>query len=213
MKGSDEVRYGRRAVERDARQDPPMPRPHRIEGYAIVSADGMIADAEGRQPPELLVKADQRFFHGGLARADAVVHGRFSHEGGAKSAARKRLVLTRSVATLAPHPRHPKGLLWNPAGASFEQAWQALEVADGALAVIGGTDTFGLFLEIGYTAFHLSRANRARLPGGRPVFPEVPRLTPEDVLVRHGLKPGPPQVLDPAADVTLVTWEPERPSR
>jgi hypothetical protein len=29
---------------------------------------------------------------------------------------------------------------------------------DGALAVIGGTDVFGLFLEIGYDSFHLSRA-------------------------------------------------------
>ena len=182
-----------------------MPRPHRIEGYAIVSADGMIADATGAQPPELIVKADQRFFHRGLDRADAVAHGRFSHEGGARSTGRKRLVLTRSIAALAPHPRYAKGLLWNPAGASFEQAWQALDIADGTLAVIGGTETFGLFLDIGYDAFHLTRATWARLPGGRPVFPDVPRRSPEDVLADHGLKPGPPQMLD--ADVTLVTWE------
>jgi dihydrofolate reductase len=185
-------------------------RPHRIEGYAIISADGMIADASGAQPAELIVKADQSFFRRGLARADAVVHGRFSHEGGAQAAGRKRLVLTRSIASLAPHPRHPKGLLWNPAGASFEQAWRALDVPDGTLAVIGGTETFGLFLDIGYDAFHLTRANRARLPGGRPVFPEVPGRSPEDVLAAHGLKPGPPQVLDADADVRLVTWEIER---
>jgi dihydrofolate reductase len=182
-------------------------RPHRIEGYAIISADGMIADANGAQPPELIVKADQRFFRRGLARADAVAHGRFSHEGGAQAAGRKRLVLTRSIQPLAPHPRHAKGLLWNPAGASFEQAWQALEIADGTLAVIGGTETFGLFLDIGYDAFHLTRANRARLPGGRPVFPDVPGRSPEDVLAEHGLKPGATEILDPDADVTLVTWE------
>jgi dihydrofolate reductase len=183
-----------------------MPRPHRIEGYAIISADGMIADADGTQPAGLIVKADQRFFHRGLKRADAVAHGRFSHEGGARSAERKRLILTRSIDSLAPHPRHAKGLLWNPAGASFEQAWQALAVPDGVLAVIGGTETFGLFLDIGFDAFHLTRANRVRLPGGRPVFPDVPRRAPEDVLADHGLKPSPSAVLDADADVTLVTW-------
>jgi len=72
--------------------------------------------------------------------------------------------------------------------------------------VIGGTDTFGLFLGIGYDVFHLTRANRVRLPGGRPVFPEVPARTPEEMLAAHGLAAGPPQVLDPAADVVLVTW-------
>jgi dihydrofolate reductase len=184
-----------------------MPRPHRIEGYAIISADGMIADANGAQPPELIVKADQRFFRDGLARADAVAHGRFSHERGPGSAARKRLVLTRSIEGLAPHPRYRKGLLWNPAGVSFEDAWQAIEVADGSLAVIGGTDTFGLFLGIGYDAFHLTRANRARLPGGRPVFPDVPRRSPEEVLAEHGLTPGPSHVLDPAVEASLVTWQ------
>src|SRR5689334_8915267 len=159
-----------------------MSRPHRIEGYAIISADGMLADASGTQPPELIVKADQRFFRDGLDRSDAVVHGRFSHEGGgAKAAQRKRLVLSRSIESIAPHPRHKNGLLWNPAGASFDEAWRALGVQDGVLAVIGGTDTFGLFLDIGYDAFHLTRANRARLPGGRPVFPQVPAQTPEAI--------------------------------
>jgi len=183
-----------------------MARPRRIEGYAIVSADGMIADAEGKQPSALMVKADQRFFHAGLDAADAVAHGRFSHEGGPNAAARKRLVLTRAVHSLAPHPRHPKGMLWNPAGASLEQAWDALGLSGGVLAVIGGTETFGLFLDIGYDGFHLTRANRAHLPGGRPVFPQVPAQTPEEILARHGLRPSPLQILDADADVSLVTW-------
>ena len=183
-----------------------MQRPSRIEAYAIISADGMLADANGVQPPGLIVKADQKFFRQGLDQAAAVAHGKFSHEGGPKAAARKRLILTRSIASLGPHPRHEKALLWNPAGASFEDAWRALDVADGTLAVIGGTETFGLFLDIGYDAFHLTRADRVHLPGGRPVFPEVPARTPEDVLAAHGLAPGPSQVLDLDADVTLVTW-------
>jgi hypothetical protein len=186
-----------------------MSRPDRIEGYAIISADGMIADHDGAQPPGLIVKADQRFFHAGLDRSDAVAHGKFSHERGKKSADRKRLILTHSIAALGPHPRHAKGLLWNPEGASLEQAWNALGLDGGMLAVIGGTDTFGLFLNLGYDAFHLTRADRVRLPGGRPVFPGVPGRSPEDLLAERGLKPGPAEVLDPDADAVLVTWSPD----
>ena len=40
-----------------------MARPDRIEGLAIVSSDGMIADARGVQPDALKLEADQRFFH------------------------------------------------------------------------------------------------------------------------------------------------------
>ena len=34
---------------------------HRIEGYAIVSADGMIADGDGVMPATIRNDADQRF--------------------------------------------------------------------------------------------------------------------------------------------------------
>ena len=71
----------------------------------------------------------------------------------------------------------------------------------------GGTGVFGLFLEIGFDAFHLSRAGKVMIPGGRPVFPQVPGRTPEEVLTGHGLVPGPLQVLDAMADATLVTWQ------
>jgi dihydrofolate reductase len=183
-----------------------MAHPRRIEGYAIISADGMLADAAGIMPPSLKIEADQRFFHGSLDRADAVVHGRHSHEGREGASRRHRLIVTRRVPALARHPENAKALLWNPAGATFEEAWTALELADGVLAVIGGTDVFGLFLDIGYDAFHLTRAQRARLPGGRPVFPQVPASTPEDVLLGGGLRPGPARVLDAEQEVTLVTW-------
>src|SRR5262245_52688231 len=117
-----------------------MARPHRIEGHAIISADGMIADAAGVQPPELIVKADQRLFRRSLDASAAVVHGRNSHERGARAGGRKRLVLTRRIEALAPHPRYRNSMLWNPAGASLEQALAALGVPDGVLAVIGGTE-------------------------------------------------------------------------
>lgn len=177
----------------------------RVEGFAIVSADGMIATGDGTHPAALTNPADQKFFHGSLDDAAVVVHGRYSHEGGPRAPLRKRLIVTRRIPDLAPHPRHEKGLLWNPAGVSFEAACAALGVEDGLAAIIGGTDPFGLFLPR-YDAFHLTRANKAHLPGGRPVFPEVPTRTPEDLMRAHGMVPGPTQVLDAAADVTLTTW-------
>jgi dihydrofolate reductase len=182
-----------------------MSRPRRIEGYAIVSEDGMLANAQGVMPDALKFDADQRFFAGGLDGHDAVVHGRHSHEQQPHSHLRRRLILTRDVPALAAYPGDDKALFWNPAGASLDDAWRALGVADGTLAVIGGTEVFGMFLDR-YDAFHLSRAAHVRLPGGRPVFPDVPARRPEDVLARHGLKPGPQQVLDAQNGVTVVTW-------
>jgi dihydrofolate reductase len=185
-----------------------MPGPSRIEGYAIVSVDGMLANAQRIIPDELKVDADQKFFHDGLAQADAVVHGRHSHEGGPDADRRHRLIVTTRVAALAPDARHPHSLLWNPRGATLAEAWTALSPPAGTLAVIGGPDVYGLFLDIGYDSFHLSRAANVRLPGGRPVFPEIgPARTPEDLLASHGLKPGPQRVLDAEKGVTLVTWQ------
>jgi hypothetical protein len=79
-------------------------------------------------------------------------------------------------------------------------------VTQGEVAVSGGTGVFGLFLDIGFDVFHLSRAGRLVLPGGRPVFPEVPAKTPDQVLTGHGLKADPVRVLDAEKDVTLVRW-------
>jgi dihydrofolate reductase len=184
-----------------------MARPDRIEALAIVSADGMIADARGVQPGALTLEADQRFFLEMLDQATAVAHGRYSAEGGPAAPLRRRLILTRSVAGVARDPRNDRAVLWNPAAASLEQAWDALELSGGLLTVIGGTDVFGLFLELGYDAFHLSRAGHAKLPGGRPLFPEVPVQTPEALLSRHGLTPAATRVLDRSARLTLVTWQ------
>jgi dihydrofolate reductase len=178
----------------------------RIEGYVIVSADGMIADAQGAMPASIHNDADQRVFQAGLDQAAVIVHGRHSYEGGPRAARRKRLVVTRQIATTAPDPALPNALLWNPTGATLEQAIEQLGAGDGAVAIIGGTEVFSMFLPL-YDAFHLSRAAHAKIPGGRPVFNEVgPNATPEDVLTRHGLKPGPRRDLDAAAGVSEVTW-------
>lgn len=191
-----------------AAQDSPSPL--RIEGFVIVSADGMIANKRGEMPGEITIAADQRQFHASLDAAAVLVHGRNSSEGGPKAPARRRIVLTRKIAALAPDPGNAKALLWNPAGASFEAALASAGVTAGLIAIIGGTEVFGLFLPR-YDAFHLSRAGKARLPGGRPVFPQVPEHTPEEVLARHGLVAGEPRVLDVDAECTLVTWRRDRP--
>jgi dihydrofolate reductase len=179
----------------------------RIEGYVIVSADGMIADSKGVMPDSIRNPADQSFFQSELDRAAAIVHGRHSHEGGPRAARRKRLVITRQIATIAPNPSYPNALCWNPLGTTFEAALAQLGVTDGTIAIIGGREAFSQFLPL-YDAFHLSRAANAMVPGGLAVFTEVgPNATPEDVLTRHGLKPGVQRDLDKAAGVTLVTWE------
>jgi hypothetical protein len=129
-----------------------MPLPDRIEGLAIVSADGMIADAQGVQPPSLMIEADQRYFRRHLDAAAALVHGRHSGEGGPDAAGRRRLILTRKIEGLASDPRDPRAMRWNPASATLEQAWHALGLSGGLLAVIGGTEPFGFFLDRGYDA-------------------------------------------------------------
>lgn len=182
-----------------------MPPVSRIEGYAIVSEDGMLANAAGIMPDSLKFEADQTFFERGLDGVDVVVHGRHSHENQRHSDLRRRLILTRAVSAIAADPSNGKALFWNPAGASLEQAMGALGVPNGSVGVIGGTEVFGMFLNR-YEIFYLSRAPGVHLPGGRPVFPEVPAKTPEEVLTHHGLEPGRRQVLDMEKGVAVVSW-------
>lgn len=177
-----------------------------VEGLAIVSGDGMIADSNGLQPPSLLADSDQRFLLERLDAADALVHGRHSAEGVAGAAQRRRIVLTRKVATVAADPDNPNAVLWNPAAAPFRDAWALLGLPPGRIAVIGGTDVFGLFLRLRYDVFHLSRADGVTLPGGRPVFPGVPATTPEQMLAGSGLTPDATRVLDASIGLTLTTW-------
>ncbi len=182
-----------------------MSRDLRIEGYAIVSDNGMLANAAGIMPQSLKFEADQRFFERGLDRAEVVVHGRHSHERQPHSIVRKRLILTRQIQDIAADPSNEKALLWNPAGASFEHALAALGGSVGTVAVIGGTGAFAMFLDR-YDVFHLSRARNVQLIDGRPVFPEVPTLTPEQVLASHGLDRSVHHVLDMKNSLAIVSW-------
>ena len=177
----------------------------RIEAYVIASADGMLADATGVQPASLHFEADQRHFEEGLDKSDVVVNGRHSAEGQPNSMSRRRLVLTRKVASLAPDPDNSRAQLWNPAGASLEAACVALGLNSGAVAIIGGPQVFTLFLKLGYDCFHLSRAVTVRLPGGLPVFSrERFDGDPDATLFAAGLKARPPVSLDDG--LTLTDW-------
>ena len=177
----------------------------RFEGCAIVSADGMLARTAGAHPPELIVEADQRFFAAKLDDADVIVHGRNSHEGQRNSANRKRLVATRKVATIAADPTDAHAVLWNPAGASIEDAAARLGVRYGLVAVIGGTEIFDLFLDR-YDVFWLTVAPRVRFGGGVPVFSGVLEAGADDVLRQHGLQPTETRMLDAAQDIVLTKW-------
>jgi dihydrofolate reductase len=177
----------------------------RVEGFAVISEDGMLADAAGMMPASLKFEADQRFFECGLDSVDVVVHGRHSRERQKNSQSRSRIVVTTRVVSIGADPADKNVLFWNPKGATFEQAMTGLGEPDGSAAIIGGTGVFGLFLDR-YSVFHLSRVPNVRLPGGRPVFPDAPVNTPEEVLSRHGLALDRKTVLDRSKGLVLFSW-------
>ena len=66
---------------------------------------------------------------------------------------------------------------------------------------------FDLFLMIGFDGFHLSRAHRAMLPGGRSVFSAGDAgVSAATVLEQHGLKLTERVPLDPAHGVEMTVW-------
>ena len=169
-----------------------------FEGHAIVSADGMIADATGEVPPNLRNAADWRQYQAALDASVLVVTGRRGHER-FPNPGRPRLVLTRSVAALAPDPADPLATFWNPAGAPLEWALERIGIADGTIAVTG---IFDFFLPM-LTGFLLSESHRLVLPGGRPCFPEG---HPRAVLAARGFRPAAVELIDPDAMVTSTRW-------
>jgi len=177
----------------------------RIEGYVILSANGMLADANHVMPPELKFEGDQQFFNDALDNADLVVHGRNSGEEQPNSPKRTRIILTRTIKALAPDPSNPKATLWNPAGAPFDAACERAGVTSGLAAIIGGPTVFGLFLDR-FDTFWLSFAPHVRIPGGEPGLPGVPARTPQQVLAAHGLHAAETRVLDAANDVSVTAW-------
>lgn len=177
----------------------------RIEGYVIVSADGMLADSSGVMPASLKFDADQRFFESALDAADLIVHGRNSFEDQPRSPGRTRIILTHSVPALARDPDNSKSTLWNPAGASFEDACRMSGVTDGIAAIIGGPVVFEMFMDR-YDTFWLSQAHGLTIPGGMGGFPGVPQRSPQDILAAHGLKADETRTLDADNRIDVTAW-------
>jgi hypothetical protein len=177
----------------------------RVEGYVIVSADGMLANAAHVMPDALKFDGDKQFFTAALDRADLIVHGRHSCEDQPNSPRRKRIVLTRTIDAVALDPSNPRAILWNPSGASFEAACDRAGVRTGRVAIIGGPHVFGMFMDR-YDTFWLSQAPKVRLPGGEACFPGVPAHSPQEVLAARGMRAGDAQILDPADGVSVTPW-------
>ena len=183
-----------------------MPKPFAVEGFAIVTADGMIADAKGVMPDTLRYDADTQWFSAALDRVDLIVHGKHSYEGHANSPNRRRFWLTRSVAGLDKKEGAANQWFWNPAGLEFFAACRAIGLEGGAIAVLGGPAVYDMFLPR-YSAFNLSRAGKVRLPDGTPVFSHaVENLKVEDVLSAAGLAAEATRMLDADNEVTVTRW-------
>jgi hypothetical protein len=177
-----------------------------IDGFAITSADGMIAGPDGVMPKSLQFEADRQFFIDALDKVDLVAHGRHSHEGQPKSATRRRFWMTRSVATLEPRPGEARQWNWNPEGMPLEDACRVIGLMSGEIAILGGPSAYSQFLPH-YRAFYLCRAEHVRIPDGTPVFAGLREgYTPEQFLRDNGLTPEPTTTLDAAHGVTLTRW-------
>lgn len=176
-----------------------------VEGYVIVSANGMLANAQHVMPDILKFPQDQAFFEAALDQSDLIVHGRHSHEQQPRSDERTRLVLTRKIEALATDPEFPNATLWNPDGASFEDACKRAGITSGRAAIIGGPVVYALFLGR-YDAFWLSQAHGITIENGLGVFPQVPERTPQQILARHGLSPHETRALDAAKNLDLTVW-------
>ena len=191
----------------------PRPSPgHVVEGHAIVSPEGMIADAQGVFPPALGDAEDWARFQAALDACVATVLARASHEATPNRANRLRVVMSRAARGLS---RREDVWWWNPA--DVPPAAMLAEVAPGGgrIGVPGGRAAFDLFLrpapgQPGFDAFHLATNPDCPLPGGRPAFSGLgPGRGPEALLAEAGLTPGAPEILNPTRGISLRIWRRE----
>ena len=173
--------------------------PIQYEGHAIVSEDGMIADAAGEMPASLRSEADWRYFQAALDGAALVVLGRKGHARH-PNPGRRRLVLTSSVASLAADSTDPLATLWNPAGMPIETVLDEVGITEGIIAVTGGTGTFDLFLPH-YNRFVLAEVRGFSLVGGVSCFTKG---HPRFVLPGAGLAARDMQLIE--RNVVQTTW-------
>jgi hypothetical protein len=181
-----------------------MPGQLDIDGYAIVSDDDKIAGADGLTPVSLRNPKDWELYQRAQELANLVVFARRSHELEPNIHHTPRLVVSREAAGLE---QRPDGWWWDPRRTTWEEVAARLLPTGGAVAVGGGQVVFDLFLMIGFSGFHLSRAHGVKLPGGRSVFSAADKGVPATtVLEQHGLKLSKTLPLDPAHGVDMTVW-------
>jgi hypothetical protein len=177
-----------------------------IEGFAIVSANGMLAASDGFMPNSLKFEEDQQFLDEALDAAALLVHGRISHEMQENSHKRRRLLLTRKTGAFSDQPVEPNVWLWNPSATPFAEVCERLAIDEGVVAVLGGTAAYDLFLA-DYAKFHLCRADKVVLPGGVPVLTGVGDDNPPDNVLRGaGLTLAKETALNPEAGLRQQLW-------
>ena len=166
-----------------------------FEGHALVSTDGMIADQNSRVPPALHNEADWAQFQAALDTAVIVASGRKGHETH-PNPRRRRLVLTRSVATTE---TDGNATFWNPSGMPLGDVLTRLGIGTGTLVVAGVYDAFAPYID----RFVLSEMHRLVIPGGTACFSTG---HPRTVLAALGLRPLRSKPLDRSGEVTLTEW-------
>lgn len=182
-------------------------RPVVITGYAIVSDDDKIADADGLVPPSLRNEKDWELYQRSLANSDLIVFGRRSHELEPNVRGDMRLVVSRHAAGLE---RRADAWWWSPARVPWDEVARRLLPHGGDVAAPGGEVVFDLFLKIGYDAFHLVRAHGVKLPGGRAIFSASEAGVPaETILAKAGLRLAETIPLDPQHGVEMHVWRRE----
>lgn len=173
-------------------------------GYAVVSAEGFIADREGCMPETLRFDADWAYFQAALDSADITLLGRRTHAAAPNVKQRRRLVVSGRIRAIV---QEDASTWWvNPEDVAPASAVAEIVGADAEVAVVGGTGVFDWILtEGGYDTFHLSLARKVRLGDGRPVFDGISDFA--DVLTKleaGGLSIGPRSWLDRKAELELL---------
>jgi hypothetical protein len=177
---------------------------YRLHGYAIVSEDDRIADAQGRFPDALKNEADWAYFQAGLDRTVLTLLGRRSHDASPNAKGRLRLVMSGSVAGLE---RRTDAWWWNPQSVSLAAALQAVAPTGGDVGVPGGQAVFEFLGPAAFSTFHLARAHGRVIPDGRGLFRACESGVPADAVLRAGgLVPESRRWLDEPQQVSLAVW-------
>ena len=181
--------------------------PHIIIGHAIVSADGFIADSEGRMPKPLMIDADWQRFQAELDASDVTLLGRLGHEAHPNFKLRRRLVLTSGVDGLqAGEDINGRVDYLNPAGISLKDALDQLFPDGARVAVVGGTRVFDHVIEtIGFDVFDLVVANDVMLGAGNLCFTHQGR-SPRVFLTHQGYTEQRFEILDSAQNVMFYPF-------